>query len=70
MRFCLAIAVIIYGKYTYTGLLEGWSLMGFIGAFVGLTAIMAGAMAAFLAFCFVVGCIHHVVNTWNKSPDK
>lgn len=26
MRLCIAIAVIIYGKYTYTGLLEGWSL--------------------------------------------
>jgi hypothetical protein len=24
----------------------------------------------FLAFCFVVGCIHHVVTNWNKSPVK
>jgi hypothetical protein len=70
MRFCLAIAVIIYGKYTYTGLLEGWSLMGFIEAYVNLTVIVAGAMAACLAFCHVVLCIHHVVTTWKKSPNK
>ena len=41
MRFCIAITVIVYGKYTYTGLLEGWSLSDFIGAYFRLAFIMA-----------------------------
>jgi hypothetical protein len=70
MRFWIVITLIIYGKYTYTGILEGWSLLGFIGAYVSLVVIMTGAMAAFLAICYVVVYIHHIVTTLNKSPDK
>jgi len=32
LRFCIAITVIVCGKYTYTGLLDVWSLLDFIGA--------------------------------------
>jgi uncharacterized membrane protein len=68
MRFWIAIAVIVYGKYTYTGLLEGWRLLGFVGAYVGLAVIMVVATGIFLAFCFVVAWIHHLINP--KSSDK
>ena len=68
-RFCIAITVIVYGKYTYTGLLEGWSLLDFIGAYFRLAFIMAGAMATFLAICYLVAYIHYFI-TWKKSPDK
>ena len=70
MRLCIAITIIVYGKYTYTGLLEGWSLLDFMRAYVGLAVIMVGAIPTILVFCFVVLCIHYVVTTWNKSSDK
>ena len=70
MRFCIAITVIVCGKYTYTGLLEGWSLSDFIGAYFRLPFMMAGAMAVCLAICYVVAYIHYFIATWKKSPDK
>jgi hypothetical protein len=46
------------------------SLMSFIGSYVGLIVIMAGAMAASLVLFFAVLYIHHVGGARNKSPDK
>lgn len=70
MRLFIAITVIVYGKYTYTGFLEGWSLSAFMATYVSLAVVMVVAMAIFLAFCYVVAYIHYFIATWKKSPNK